>query len=114
MAQQQSVPLDEIQYRRPEIIQWHVSQMGGQPMDENMIHRYIQESPFYDHTSKNGMRFDHSKTDMHAFQTVGNRKLFEEEIKRRNGIEYMIVGEPQPVPGGPKVERGVGGNGMWV
>ena len=114
MAHQQPVPLDELQYRRPEIIQWHVSQMGGQPMDENMIHRYISESPFYDPTTNNGMRFHHAQTDMHAFQTVGNRKVFEDELKRKKGVEYMIVGEPQQLAGGPKVESGLGGNGMWV
>ena len=114
MALQQPMALDEIQYRRPEIIHWHVSQMGGQPMDENMIHRYIQESPFYDHGSNNGMEFRHAESNMHAFHTVGNRKALEGQLKQKRGIEYMIVGEPQPLPGGPKVEGGVGGNGMWV
>lgn len=111
---QQPIPLDEIQHRRPEIVQWHVTENGGQPMDENMIHRYINESPFMDNLSKNRITFDQSRTDMQTFIRVGNRKLFEDQLKRQKGIEYMIVGEPAQLPGGPKVENGVGGNTMWL
>lgn len=34
MAAQTQPPLDELQFRNPQIIEWHVQQMGGQPMDE--------------------------------------------------------------------------------
>lgn len=114
MAQQQLPPLDEIQDRMPLIIEWHVSQNGGQPMDENMIHRYISESRFFDWTSKNGITFDQGKVDMQTYLRVGNRKALEDQLKRQKGVEYMIVGEPQQLPGRPKVEGGVGGNGMWL
>ena len=83
-------------------------------MDENMIHRYISEMEFFNHTSKNGTAFLHAQTEMQAFVRVGNRKAFEEQLKRQKGEEYMIVGEPQQLPGGPKVEAGVGGTGVWV
>lgn len=114
MAQQQPVPLDEIQYRMPEILQWHVSERGGQPMDENIIHRYFSESPFFNWTSKNGITIKHGEKDFQIFNRVGSRKDFEEQLKRQKGEEYLIVGDPQPLPGGPRVVAGVGGNGMWV
>ena len=114
MAQQREVPLDEIQYRQEGIIQWHVTDNHGQPMDENMIHRYIQQSPFFDDTSNNGLTFLQAEKNWQAFETVNNRKALEDQLRRQKGVEYMIVEEPQPLPGGPKVVNGVGGNGMWV
>ena len=80
-------------------------------MDENMIHRYISESPFFDYSTKNGLYIDQSKSNWQAYNIVGNRKLFEDEMRSRKGDEYMIVGEPQVIQSG----EGAGQkNGMWV
>ena len=86
---------------------------GGQPMDENMIYRYIDESPFMD-SSKNAVLFLQSRSNMQQYIRSLKRKDTEEYLKGAKGMEYMIVGEPQKLPDGPKVEAGVGGNGMWV
>ena len=79
-------------------------------MDENLIHRYISESPFFDHTTKNGLTIDQARTNRRDFDVVNNRKQFEDELKRKKGDEYMIVGEPQQIAG----ERQGVKNGMWV
>lgn len=100
MATQAAVPLDEIQYRREEIINWWLtdpSVQGGRPhewMDENMMHRYLSESPFFDYLSKNGIIMDQSRTVQSAFDLAKDRKAFEAELALRPGLEYMIVGDP--------------------
>lgn len=98
MAAQTLVPHDELVYQRPEVIEWWQSQ-GGQPMDENMIHRYFQASPFFDHMTKNGISFqqaDHNVNDPRAGQYVHSRHLLEEGMRRQVGTEYMIADEPKP------------------
>lgn len=98
MAAQALVPHDELVHQRPEVIAWWQSQ-GGQPMDENMIHRYLHASPFFDHMTKNGIAFDqadHNVNDPRAGQYVHSRHLLEEGMRRQVGTEYMIVDEPKP------------------
>ena len=75
--------------------------MGGQAMEENMIHRYISESPFFDYTTKNGLIMDQSRTNGPAFELTKNRRAFEDQLSRQKGSEYMIVGDSQE------------GNGVW-
>lgn len=104
--------LDEISYARPEIIHWWVSE-GGQPMDENMIHRYFSESPFFDWSSKNGLFMQQAGLNFEMHMMSRNRKAFEDALKAASGVEYLIVGEPQPVPvgsdpSGPKT------TGIWT
>ncbi|KAK3684665.1 Mediator of RNA polymerase II transcription subunit 6 [Vermiconidia calcicola] len=107
-------PLDEILHTRPDIVEWWVG-MGGRPMDENMIHRYMSESPFFDYTSNNGLVLDQSRTVQQAFDLSCNRRAFEDDLRKKRGLEFMIVGDPQALDGsGRRVEGGVGGNGMWV
>ncbi|GAB7350284.1 hypothetical protein MBLNU459_g0925t1 [Dothideomycetes sp. NU459] len=85
----QNTPLDEIQFRRPEVIQW----WGG--ITANSIHPIIRESPFFDHTSKNGLLWDQAQNDMRTWEVCTNRDAFETRLKSMNGVEYLIVGEPQ-------------------
>ncbi|KAK3705778.1 Mediator of RNA polymerase II transcription subunit 6 [Vermiconidia calcicola] len=106
--------LDEILHTRPDIVEWWVG-LGGRPMDENMIHRYISESPFFDYTSNNGLVLDQSRTVQQTFDLSCNRRAFEDDLRKKRGLEFMIVGDPQALDGsGRRVEGGVGGNGMWV
>ena len=80
-------------------------------MDENMIHRYISESPFFDYSTKNGLFIDQAKNNWQNYNTANNRKLLENEMRKLKGDEYMIVGEPQLIQSG----EGAGQkNGMWV
>ena len=79
-------------------------------MDENMIHRYVSESPFFDYSTKNGLFIDQSKNQWQYYNIVNNRKLFEDEMRKMKGDEYMIVGEPQLATGAQPGAK----NGMWV
>lgn len=76
-------------------------------MDENMIHRYFSESPFFDWTSKNGLLLDQSKADQFTLNMVHNRQAFEENLRTRSGLEFMIVDDPKPVADKAMADRGV-------
>ncbi|KAK4631080.1 Mediator of RNA polymerase II transcription subunit 6 [Fulvia fulva] len=91
-------PVDEIQYQFPPMIEWWVNSGFGKPMDENMIHRYFAGSPFFDSTTKNGLILLQAENDMHAYNLSWNRQALEDNLRKRAGTEYMIVGQPQPHP----------------
>lgn len=111
MATSSQPPLDELQYRRPEIIEWWVNE-GGQAMDENMLHRYISESPFFDYTTKNGLVIDQSRTNIAAYDLTRSRRAFEDSLSKQKGSEYMIVNDDQSqIAGSPG--GGLSKNGVW-
>jgi mediator of RNA polymerase II transcription subunit 6 len=104
--------LDEISYARPDIIQWWVSE-GGQPMDENMIHRYLCESPFFDWSTKNGLFMQQAAVNFDMHMLSRNRKAFEDALRSAKGVEYMIVGDPQLVADKTQAAQGVK-TGIWT
>ncbi|KAK4990302.1 Mediator of RNA polymerase II transcription subunit 6 [Elasticomyces elasticus] len=77
------------------------------PMHANGIHPYFHESPYFDHTTKNGLLFDQSRVNAELFNLVQNRVALEDRLRSMNGVEYMITGEP---PIGENVED----TGVWV
>lgn len=84
-------------------------------MDENMIHRYLSISPFYDHTTNNGVTLGQadSSADPRALAFVADRRTFEESLRRMIGTEYMIVDEPKPAKdAGDMIPYGT--TGIWV
>lgn len=84
-------------------------------MDEHMIHRYLQASPFFDHTTKNGLVFGQSETshDPRAAQFVSNRQILEEGLRRQVGTEYMIADEPKPAKDAKEMMP-TDTTGIWV
>lgn len=94
-----TTPLDERQWQRPEIPQWYLNEgsrlfpwpWASTYMHENMIHRYLAESDFFDYTSKNGLPIDQSQTDSGAWALTHNRRDFEQWLSQRDGVEYVIV-----------------------
>ena len=102
--------VDETAFARPDIIQWWVD-MGGQPMEANMLHRYISESPFFDYTTKNGLAVTQGRTNAATHELIHDRARFEDTLCKQRGTEYIVVGDPQKVPDGPWPG---GTNGMWV
>lgn len=78
-------------------------------LTERAVHPIIRESPFFDHTSKNGLLWGQAERDMRLWQMVMNREAFETQLRSMNGVEYMIVGEPQPVEPGSTEDTGI-----WV
>ncbi|KAK4550477.1 hypothetical protein LTR36_000056 [Oleoguttula mirabilis] len=111
----QAPPLDEVVSSRPEMIGWWMSgehnlPQPWLPMEERFIHRYFSEQPFFDWTTKNGLLLSHARKDRESFDTVHNRHAFERNLRKSPGTEYVIVGEPQQIPGAPLGQK----NGMWV
>ena len=100
MAGQAPDPLDERVFNHQGVIDWWVS-LGGKPMDENMIHRYLQASPFFDHTTKNGLFFGQADNtqDPRALEIISNRAELEEALRRQVGTEYMVAETPQAAQG---------------
>lgn len=99
--------LDEIVDQRPDVIDWWMQTYGGPHMDENMIHRYFYESRFFDHSTKNGLFLSQAAANFPQWEISNNRKQFEDNLRQRPGLEYMIVGEPQPVADKTLAAQGV-------
>jgi len=51
-----------------------------------------------------------ARSDLPSWNRVHDRKAFEDILRRQIGTEYVIVGEPQQIPGDEKGST----NGMWV
>lgn len=99
--------LDEIVDQRPDVIDWWMQTQGGPHMDENMIHRYFYESRFFDHSTKNGLFMSQAAANFAQWEISNNRKAFEDNLRQRPGLEYMIVGEPQLVADKTLAAQGV-------
>ncbi|KAI5210717.1 MED6-domain-containing protein [Aureobasidium subglaciale] len=82
-------PLDEVQFKRPEVIQY----WGGIHADS--ILPILRESPFFDHTSKNGLLWKQAEANQAMWELCRSRQALETRLKQMNGVEYLIVGEPQ-------------------
>ncbi|GAB7340855.1 hypothetical protein MBLNU457_7216t1 [Dothideomycetes sp. NU457] len=82
--------LDEIQFRRPDVLQW------WQGVHANSVHGYFKESPFCDPMSKNYTQFAQAFDNPQLFAQCANRQELERILRERPGLEHMIVGEPQP------------------
>lgn len=81
------------------------------------MHLYLAESPFFDHSSKNGLHFLHAQSPMGgaAIELMKDRRRFEEDLRRHVGVEYLIVGEPQEVDvAGKGKDSGRESSGVYV
>ena len=114
-------PLDETVARRDDVLNWWLTnyETAGfipfprYPMEERFIHRYFSETPFFDHTSKEGLIINQAGNDGQTFSKVHDRLAFEGLLRQRPGVEYNIVGDGEPVPGAPDWVR-IKRNGVWV
>ncbi|EMC96524.1 hypothetical protein BAUCODRAFT_33894 [Baudoinia panamericana UAMH 10762] len=108
-------PLDEIVARRDEVIQWWMEADNNvphprYPMEERMIHRYFSTLQYFDHSSKNGLFFLQSEVNPDFYALVHDRKGFEDRLRERPGLEYVIAGVPQQAVGAPAGEN----SAVWV
>ncbi|PSK44723.1 Mediator of RNA polymerase II transcription subunit 6 [Elsinoe australis] len=87
----QSAALDETQYSNPAVLAY------WQGVHANSVHGYFSESPFFDHTTKNGVLWGQALNDPNTLALYSDRQRLEQTLRQRPGIEYMIVGDPQPV-----------------
>ena len=102
MANPNDPPLDEIQWRSPQIV---ASLTGG--LHTNTILFYFAESPFFERTSNNAVIFSQAMNNINMLQYVQTREAFEARLKTMSGLEFM-VGE-EPAESGHKI-----GTGVWV
>ncbi|KAL6691551.1 MED6 mediator subfamily complex component domain-containing protein [Trichoderma pleuroticola] len=101
MANSNDPPLDEIQWRSPQI----VAQMGG--LHSNTILFYFAESPFFERTSNNAVIMAQAMNNVAMYHYIQTREAFETRLKTMSGLEF-IVGE-EPAETGPGM-----GTGVWV
>ncbi|KAL6876175.1 MED6 domain-containing protein [Trichoderma longibrachiatum] len=101
MANPNDPPLDEIQWRSPQI----VAQMGG--LHSNTILFYFAESPFFERTSNNAVIMAQAMNNMAMYHYIQTREAFETRLRTMSGLEF-IVGE-EPAETGPGM-----GTGVWV
>ncbi|KAG5928030.1 hypothetical protein E4U42_001412 [Claviceps africana] len=101
MATTNEPPLDEIQWRSPQI----VASMGG--LHSNTILFYFAESPFFERTSNNAVIMSQAMNNMSMYHYIQTREAFEGRLRTMSGLEF-IVGE-EPAETGPGM-----GTGVWV
>ncbi|KEY73359.1 hypothetical protein S7711_01473 [Stachybotrys chartarum IBT 7711] len=101
MANPNEPPLDEIQWRSPQII----ASMGG--LHSNTILFYFAESPFFERTSNNAVVMNQALNNASMFHYIATRDAFEGRLKTMSGLEF-IVGE-EPAISAPGM-----GTGVWV
>ncbi|GAM83726.1 hypothetical protein ANO11243_017150 [Dothideomycetidae sp. 11243] len=110
MAGSQAAPLDEIQYSDQNVLAYWQGVHANSELTAHPVHGYMSESPFFDHTSKNGVLWGQALNDPNTLALYSDRQRLEQTLRQRPGVEYMIVGEPQPVEdqtAGPDT-------GVWV
>ncbi|KAG8625824.1 hypothetical protein KVT40_006225 [Elsinoe batatas] len=88
---QDNAALDEIQFSNPAVLQY------WQGVHPNSVHGYFSESPFFDHTTKNGVLWGQAMNDPNTLMLYSDRQRLEATLRQRPGTEYMIVGDPKPV-----------------
>lgn len=94
-------PLDEIQWRSPQIL----AGMGG--LHSNTILFYFAESPFFERTSNNAVIMSQAMSNMSMYHFIQTREAFEGRLKTMSGLEFTVAEEP--------AESGPGmGTGVWV
>ncbi|GAB0135620.1 hypothetical protein EsDP_00003951 [Epichloe bromicola] len=101
MASPNDPPLDEIQWRSPQML----ASMGG--LHSNTILFYFAESPFFERTSNNAVIMSQAMNNMSMYHYIQTREAFEGRLKTMSGLEF-IVGE-EPAETGPGM-----GTGVWV
>ncbi|KAK2590389.1 Mediator of RNA polymerase II transcription subunit 6 [Conoideocrella luteorostrata] len=101
MANPNDPPLDEIQWRSPQIL----ASMGG--LHSNTILFYFAESPFFERTSNNAVIMNQAMNNVAMYHYIQTREAFEGRLKTMSGLEF-IVGE-EPAETGPGM-----GTGVWA
>ena|ERR1700760_2644654 len=87
-------PLDELQWRSPEIIEYY---KGIRP--EN-IHLYFMYSPFCDVQSNNKLLLTQLSRNQSLFPVLENRTEFQDRLRMMPGIGYFVIDGPEKVTPG--------------
>ncbi|KAI0199374.1 MED6 mediator sub complex component-domain-containing protein [Astrocystis sublimbata] len=101
MAAHKEPPLDEIQWRHPEL----AAQMQG--IHSNSVLFYFAKSPFFDPTSNNAVLFAQSQYNPAMHHLIHTREAFEGRLREMSGLEFIVAQEPAETAPGT-------GTGVWV
>ncbi|KAI0470883.1 MED6 mediator sub complex component-domain-containing protein [Xylariaceae sp. FL0804] len=101
MAAPNDPPLDEIQWRHPQLAQ------SMQGIHSNSVLFYFAESPFYDRTSNNAVLASQAMFNPAMFHLIQTREAFEGRLRDMSGLEFLVAQEPAEMAPGT-------GTGVWV
>ncbi|OLN85045.1 Mediator of RNA polymerase II transcription subunit 6 [Colletotrichum chlorophyti] len=99
MANPNDPPLDEIQWRAPEI----AASMQG--IHSNSVLFYFAESPFFDRQSNNAVITNQAMFNPALLKNLATREAFEGELDRMSGLEFRVLHAPADM---------VTGTGVWT
>ncbi|KAK2063963.1 MED6 mediator sub complex component [Colletotrichum caudatum] len=99
MANPNEPPLDEIQWRAPEI----AASMQG--IHSNSVLFYFAESPFFDRQSNNAVITNQAMFNPALLKNLATREAFEGELDKMSGLEFRVLHAPADM---------VTGTGVWT
>ncbi|KAK2002055.1 MED6 mediator sub complex component [Colletotrichum falcatum] len=99
MANSNEPPLDEIQWRAPEI----AASMQG--IHSNSVLFYFAESPFFDRQSNNAVITNQAMFNPALLKNLATREAFEGELDKMSGLEFRVLHAPADM---------VTGTGVWT
>ncbi|KAK8191077.1 MED6 mediator subfamily complex component-domain-containing protein [Phyllosticta capitalensis] len=94
MAAVQQTPLDELQWRNPAALANLYHFFGG--LHRGTIHLYFAESDYMDRTSNNWALLIQNQ----GAPWLADRDAFEKRLRTMQGLEFMVVAEPERKPDG--------------
>ncbi|KAF1814627.1 MED6-domain-containing protein [Eremomyces bilateralis CBS 781.70] len=95
------IQLDEIQWRLPQAVEFY------RGVHTDSVHLYFMNSPFFDPTSNNGVLRQQSELNPAMQYLLRSRADFENRLKTMQGLEFMVVQEPQQLSDGQDT-------GIWI
>ncbi|KAL9094101.1 MAG: hypothetical protein Q9165_003516 [Trypethelium subeluteriae] len=104
MATIQEPQLDETVWTNPSEIQ----RLGG--LNQNTVHFYFSQSPFFDRSSKNGVLITQAQFNPSMAYILFNRDAFERRLQEMPGVEYLIASDTPELRSFPSNES----NGIWI
>ncbi|KAL0943828.1 Mediator of RNA polymerase II transcription subunit 6 [Colletotrichum truncatum] len=99
MANPNDPPLDEIQWRAPDI----AASMQG--IHSNSVLFYFAESPFFDRQSNNAVITNQAMFNPALLKNLATREAFEGELDKMSGLEFRVLHAPTDM---------VTGTGVWT
>lgn len=99
MANPNDPPLDEIQWRAPDI----AASMQG--IHSNSVLFYFAESPFFDRQSNNAVITNQAMFNPALLKNLATREAFESELDKMAGLEFRVLHAPADM---------VMGTGVWT
>ena len=93
--------LDEQFFKNEQLL----ASWGG--LNDNNVHIYFLHSPFCDITSNNALIAGQAQANQNMAHIWQSRQKFEDELRARNGLEYMVEAGPDRTADG-------GDTGVWI